>query len=188
VFSVAPGEVTDEQRRAAKAVNFGIAYGLSPHGLSVRLGISTEEAKGIIDRYFERYAGIRRYLDETIEKAKRTGFVETMFGRRRFVPEIHSRNRNAAQAAERAAINMPIQGTAADLIKMAMIRLQGALEEGGRKSKMLLQVHDELLFESPEDELKIMMPLARDLMSQVAKLSVPLKVDVGHGLSWADAH
>jgi DNA polymerase-1 len=188
VFGVPASEVTLHQRRAAKAVNFGIAYGLSPHGLSIRLDISTEEAKSIIDRYFRRYAGIRRYLDETVEKARKTGYVETLFGRRRFMPDLHSRNRNAAQAAERAAINMPIQGTAADLIKMAMIRIDETISSRGLRAQMLLQVHDELLFEAPTVEVDGIQDLVRTLMSSVASLKVPLKVDIGAGPSWADAH
>ncbi|HYX93415.1 MAG TPA: DNA polymerase I, partial [Myxococcaceae bacterium] len=147
VFGVPPEEVTSLQRRAAKMVNYGIAYGLSPHGLSTRLDIPGEEARAIIDRYFERYAGIRQYLERTVEQARRSGFVETLFGRRRYIPDIHSRNRQASQAAERAAINMPIQGTAADLIKMAMIRLERAISERRLRARLLLQVHDELLLE-----------------------------------------
>lgn len=188
VFGVAPGEVTPDMRRKAKAVNFGIAYGLSPHGLSTRLDIPNEEAKAIIDRYFERYAGIRRYLEATIEKARAQGYVETLFGRRRWIPELHSRNRAAAQAAERAAINMPIQGTAADLIKLAMLRVDQALREAGGRARMLLQVHDELLFEAPEAEVEAVRELAGRCMSQVAELKVPLKVEIGVGRNWADAH
>jgi DNA polymerase-1 len=188
VFGVAPGEVTPDMRRKAKAVNFGIAYGLSPHGLSTRLDIPNEEAKAIIDRYFERYAGIRRYLEATIEKARAQGYVETLFGRRRWIPELHSRNRAAAQAAERAAINMPIQGTAADLIKLAMLRVDQALSEAGGRARMLLQVHDELLFEAPEAEVEAVREIAGRCMSQVAELKVPLKVEIGVGRNWADAH
>jgi DNA polymerase-1 len=188
VFGVPPEQVTSQQRRAAKAVNFGIAYGLSPHGLSTRLDIPNEEAKSIIDRYFERYAGIRRYLDTTVEKARREGFVETLFGRRRYMQEILSRNRVAAQAAERAAINMPIQGTAADLLKMAMIQIDETLRTSGMKAKMLLQVHDELLFEAPAEEAEEISQLARRCMSQATQLKVPLRVDVGVGPSWSDAH
>src|SRR5262249_36536268 len=184
VFAVAPEQVTPNQRRAAKAVNFGIAYGLSPHGLSIRLDISTEEAKSIIDRYFERYSGIRRYLEETVERARKTGYVETLFGRRRFMADLHSRNRNAAQAAGAAAINMPIQGTAADLIKMAMIRIDQTLSSRGLRAQMLLQVHDELLFEAPDNEVDGIQDLVRTMMSSVAALKVPLKVDVGAGLTW----
>jgi DNA polymerase-1 len=188
VFGVPEAEVTREQRSAAKMVNFGIAYGLSAHGLAARLGIGREEAAGIIDRYFQRYGGIRRYLDETVEKARRDGYVETLFGRRRYMPEITSRNRAAAQAAERAAINMPIQGTAADLVKLAMIRVDAQLAQAGLRSRMLLQVHDELLFESPLDEVAAVEALARACMSGVAELKVPLRVDVGHGPHWGAAH
>jgi DNA polymerase-1 len=188
VFAIPPTEVTANQRRAAKAINFGIAYGLSPHGLSTRLDIPTEEARLIIERYFERYSGIQRYLEQTVERARQTGYVETLFGRRRFMPELHSRNRNAAQAAERAAINMPIQGTAADLIKLAMIQIDRALDERKLRARMLLQVHDELLFEVPEPELEEVKQLVGELMSGVATLKVPLNVDVGSGPSWADAH
>jgi len=188
VFGVTPGEVTADQRRVAKMVNFGIAYGLSPHGLSTRLDIPHEEAASIIDRYFARYAGIRRYLEETVERARRTGSVETLFGRRRLMDDLHSSNWATAQAAERAAINMPIQGTAADLIKMAMLRIDHRLRESGLRTRMLLQVHDELLFEAPEDEVDRAVDLARSSMMGVAQLRVPLEVEVGLGQSWADAH
>jgi DNA polymerase I len=188
VFGVQPDQVTREQRSAAKMVNFGIAYGLSPHGLSTRLNIPNEEAASIIERYFQRYGGIKRYLDETIEKARRTGYVETLFGRRRFMSDIHSRNRNAAMAAERAAINMPIQGTAADLIKMAMIELEKCLAREGSGAQMLLQVHDELLLEAPEAEAEAIKALARRCMSNVTVLKVPLRVDVGVGPNWALSH
>jgi len=188
VFGVPEPEVTREQRSAAKMVNFGIAYGLSAHGLASRLAIGREEAASIIQRYFQRYAGIRRYLDETVEKARRDGYVETLFGRRRYMPEITSRNRAAAQAAERAAINMPIQGTAADLVKLAMIRVDAALAAEKLKARMLLQVHDELLFEAPEEEVDRVEALARACMSGVAELKVPLRVDVGHGSNWGAAH
>ena len=188
VFGVPLGEVTGDQRRAAKMVNYGIAYGLSAHGLGTRLNIPGEQAKSIIDRYFARFPGIARYVDETIEKAKRSGYVETLFGRRRYMPELVSRNRSVAMAAERAAINMPIQGTAADLVKRAMLALDAALSTEGLAGRMLLQVHDELLFEAPEAEAPKVAALAKRLMSEVASLKVPLVVDVGTGRSWADAH
>ncbi len=188
VFGVPLTEVTGNQRRAAKAVNFGIAYGLSPHGLSTRLDIPVDEAKTIIDRYFERFAGIRRYLGDTVEKARKTGFVETLFGRRRYMPDLHSKNRNAAMAAERAAINMPIQGTAADLMKLAMLAIQARLKQVGPGTRLLLQVHDELLFEAPDAEVAAVMALAREEMGKVATFKVPLKVDVGAGPRWTDAH
>jgi DNA polymerase-1 len=188
VFGVPPEQVTRDQRRVAKMVNFGIAYGLSPHGLSGRLDIPVEEARDVIERYFTRYAGIRRYLEETVELARKRGYVETLFGRRRLMGDLLSKNRNVAQAAERAAINMPIQGTAADLIKMAMLTVDRALRERGLKARMLLQVHDELLFETPDSEVEAVKALAQECMSSVAQLKVPLKVDVGAGRSWADAH
>jgi len=188
VFAVTAEQVSADQRRAAKAVNFGIAYGLSPHGLSIRLDIATEEAKSIIDRYFQRYAGIRRYLEQTVETARRRGYVETLYGRRRFMSDLHSRNRNAAQAAERAAINMPIQGTAADLIKLAMVRIDRELIARGFKAQMLLQVHDELLLEAPEQEVVAVSELVRQTMSNAAVLKVPLKVEVGVGQTWDEAH
>jgi DNA polymerase I len=188
VFGVPLNEVTAEHRRAAKMVNYGIAYGLSAHGLSTRLNIPVEEAAGIIERYFQRYPGIHRYLDETVEKARKTGYVETIFGRRRYMPDLVSKNRNVAMAAERAAINMPIQGTAADLMKLAMLEFERRLPGSGLKGRMLLQVHDELLFESPEGEAEKLAGLAREVMAQAAALKVPLVVDVGWGRSWADAH
>jgi DNA polymerase-1 len=188
VFGVAVEQVTDDQRRAAKMVNYGIAYGLSPHGLSTRLNIPVDEARSIIDRYFERFAGIRKYVDETVEKVRRSGYVESLFGRRRYLPDLASRNRSVAMAAERAAINMPIQGTAADIVKRAMLELDQKLREGGRQARMLLQVHDELLFEAPEADAQATADLARSVMSSVAQLKVPLEVDVGIGHSWADSH
>jgi len=156
VFGVAKEAVTSEQRRVAKMVNFGIAYGLSPFGLATRLDIPQTEASAIIDRYFARYTGIRRYLEETVAQARRTGVVETLFGRRRLMEDLHSTNRATAQAAERAAINM--------------------------------QVHDELLLEAPEEELEETSLLVRTSMASVASLRVPLRVDLGVGQSWADAH
>jgi DNA polymerase I len=188
VFQVALESVTAEQRRIAKMVNYAIAYGLSAHGLSTRLDIPVEEAKSVIERYFARYTGIHQYVEETVVRAHKCGFVETLFGRRRYMPDLGSRNRNIAMAAERAAINMPIQGTAADLMKKAMIRIDGELFARKMRSRMLLQVHDELLFEAPEAEVEAMTDLAREAMSQAATFKVPLKVDVGTGRSWAEAH
>jgi DNA polymerase-1 len=188
IFGVPQDQVTKDHRRVAKTVNFGIAYGLSPHGLSTRLSIPVEEARDIIERYFTRYAGIRRYLEETVDRARKTGYVETMFGRRRLMADLHAKNRQIAQAAERAAINMPIQGTAADLIKKAMLVVDEALAQKGLRTVMLLQVHDELLFEAPDSEVETVKELAKVSMSSVATLKVPLKVDVGAGKTWADAH
>jgi DNA polymerase-1 len=188
IFGVSPDKVDREQRRVAKTVNFGIAYGLSPHGLSVRLSIPQEDARDIIERYFTRYAGIRRYLEETVDRARKTGYVETLYGRRRYMPDLNSKNRGVAQAAERAAINMPIQGTAADLIKKAMLVVDAELKKQGLRTVMLLQVHDELLFEAPDAEVERVKALAQAGMSGVATLKVPLQVEVGAGRSWADAH
>ena len=188
VFGVDIAQVTSEQRRAAKMVNYGIAYGLSAHGLSTRLNVPVEEAKGIIDRYFARFTGISRYVEETIERVRRVGYVESLFGRRRYMPDLVSRNRNIAMAAERAAINMPIQGTAADLVKRAMLELDRRLASEKLGARMLLQVHDELLFEAPEAEAQIVSAMAKEVMSGAAQLRVPLVVDVGIGRSWSDAH
>ncbi len=188
VFGVPLSEVTADQRRVAKMVNYGIAYGLSPHGLSTRLKIPIEEAASVIERYFQRYPGIDRYLKETIESARRKGYVESLFGRRRYMPDLVSKNRNIAMAAERAAINMPIQATAADLVKRAMLVLDRELVAQKLKSRMLLQVHDELLFEAPEDEAEKVAELAKQAMSGAGQLKVPLVVDVGIGHSWDDAH
>ncbi len=188
VFGVPLAEVSDDQRRAAKMVNYGIAYGLSPHGLSTRLNIPLEEARGIIERYFDRFPGIKGYEERTLESARKRGFVESIFGRRRYMPDIVSRNRQVAMAAERAAINMPIQGSAADLVKRAMLELDRRVPEAGLNGRMLLQVHDELLFESPEREADALSALVREVMVGVAALKVPLVVDVGQGHSWAEAH
>ncbi|MFY0568559.1 DNA polymerase I [Archangium lansingense] len=188
IFGVAQDQVTKDQRRVAKTVNFGIAYGLSSYGLSTRLNIPDEEARDIIERYFTRYAGIRRYLEETVHVAREKGYVETLFGRRRPMADLRAKNRQVVQAAERAAINMPIQGTAADLIKKAMLAVEAELEKQGLRTQMLLQVHDELLFEAPEAEVEAVKELSRRCMTAVMQLKVPLKVEVGAGRNWADAH
>jgi DNA polymerase-1 len=188
IFGVPAAQVTRDQRRVAKTVNFGIAYGLSPYGLSTRLNIPEEEARDIIERYFTRYAGIKRYLDETVRVARERGYVETLFGRRRPMADLNAKNRQVVQAAERAAINMPIQGTAADLMKKAMLDVDAALKKQGLRARMLLQVHDELLFETPDAEVEAVKKLARECMSAVAQYKVPLKVEVGAGKTWADAH
>ncbi|WNG18617.1 DNA polymerase I [Cystobacter fuscus] len=188
VFGVPQAEVTKDQRRVAKMVNFGIAYGLSPYGLSTRLNIPEEEARDIIERYFTRYAGIKRYLDETVRVARERGYVETLFGRRRPMGDLSAKNRQVVQAAERAAINMPIQGTAADLMKKAMLEVDAELARKKLRTRMLLQVHDELLFEAPDDEVEAVKELSRRCMGAVMTLKVPLKVEVGAGNTWADAH
>jgi len=181
-------EVDDELRARAKAVNFGIIYGSSAFGLAQQLGIAAGEAQETIDAYFERYAGVRRFLDETKEQAKKDGFVRTWMGRRRYLPDLSSRNRVLRQAAERMATNTVIQGTAADLIKKAMVDVDRALEAAGLSATMIMQVHDELVFETTEDEREALTALVTQQMEQVAELSVPLTVDVGFGTNWRDAH
>ena len=188
VFGVPLESVTKAQRSTAKMVNYGIAYGLSAHGLSTRLNIPIEESKGIIEAYFARFPGINRYVEQTLEGARKRGYVESIFGRRRYMPDIVSRNRQVSMAAERAAINMPIQGSAADIVKRAMLEMERQLAAQKLRSRMLLQVHDELLFEAPEAEAKQLADLAKKVMEGVAQLEVPLVVDVGQGRSWADAH
>ena len=186
VFGVPPLMVTADHRRQAKVVNFGIVYGLSPFGLSQNLGIEPSEAKQFISNYFEKYAGVRAFIDKTLEEARRDLKVKTLFGRMRPIPDINSKNANQRGFAERTAVNTPLQGTAADLIKIAMIRIDAALREGGLKSRMTLQVHDELVFEVPENEIEIMRPLVRDHMEKVYDLAVPLLVEMGVGPNWRD--
>jgi DNA polymerase I len=186
VFGVPPLMVTPDHRRQAKVVNFGIVYGLSPFGLSQNLGIEPGEAKQFIANYFEKYAGVRTFIDKTLEEARRELKVKTLFGRVRPIPDINSKNANQRGFAERTAVNTPLQGTAADLIKIAMIRIDAALREGGLKSRMTLQVHDELVFEVPEDEIDIMRPLVRDHMEKAYELSVPLLVEMSVGPNWRD--
>jgi DNA polymerase-1 len=185
VMGVPPMLVTKEARNNAKAVNFGIVYGISSFGLAANLGISRKEADTYIKSYFERYAGVKRFIDETIAKTRETGIARTMFGRERPIPDMNSRNSNARGFAERTAVNSPIQGTAADLIKLAMVRIDQALE--GWQSKLLLQVHDELVLESPPDETEKIKAVVKREMESVAALSVPLLVEVGSGKNWRDA-
>jgi DNA polymerase-1 len=186
VFGVPPLMIEPEHRRRAKAVNFGIVYGLSPFGLSQQLGIDTKEAKRFIDAYFEKYSGVREFIDVTLEQARRDQKVSTLFGRVRPIPDIHSKNFNLRGFAERTAVNTPLQGTAADLIKLAMIRIDAELRERKLRSRMLLQVHDELVFEVAEDEVDTMKRLVTERMEQVHELKVPLKVEVGVGPNWRD--
>jgi DNA polymerase-1 len=187
VLGVPPLMVTPEARREAKAVNFGIVYGISAFGLAAQLGISRGEAEKYIRHYFERYAGVRRFLDETIAEVRRTGFTRTIFGRERPIPDINGGNPNARGFAERTAVNSPLQGAAADLIKLAMVRLDAALQAGGLRSTMLLQVHDELVFECPPEELEELAPLVKREMEGACQLDVPLLVDIGVGANWRDA-
>ena len=187
VFDVPLAEVTAEQRRRAKAVNFGIVYGLSDFGLARDLGIGRKEAAGYIARYFERYHGVREFLDKTVADAHTNGFVTTLYGRRRDLPAIHSRNFMQRSFAERMAMNTPIQGTAADLIKIAMIRADEVLRKAKVKSRILLQVHDELVLEVVQDEIECVSDILRTAMSGAAELAVPLAVDVHMGKNWAEA-
>ena len=187
-FGVAPAQVTPDMRRVAKVLNFGIAYGLSAFGLSQRLDLPAAEAQGIIDRYFTRYAGVRHYVEWAVEQARKDGESRTLYGRVRAMPEITARNPALRNAAERTAINMPIQGTAADIVKIAMVRVDAALSAGRRAARLLLQVHDELVLEVAEQELEPVAALVRREMEGAAKLAVPLEVQVDHGTSWADAH
>jgi len=186
VFGVPPLMVTAEDRRAAKVVNFGIVYGLSAFGLSQQLGISPGEAKQFIDAYFEKYAGVRAFIDATLDDTRRDQKVKTLFGRIRPIPDINSKNATQRGFAERTAVNTPLQGTAADLIKLAMIRIDGEIQKRGLKSRMTLQVHDELVFEAPENEVETLKPLVREHMENVRPLAVPLLVEIGVGLNWRD--
>jgi len=187
VLGVPPLMVTPEARRDAKAVNFGIVYGISPFGLAAQLGISRGEAEKYIKNYFARYVGVRRWLDATIAEVRQSGVTRTLFGRERPIPDINSRNPNARGFAERTAVNSPLQGTAADLIKLAMIRIDAALAGEGRRSAMLLQVHDELVFECPPEEVGAVSRMVKKEMEGAYQLKVPLLVDVGVGDNWRDA-
>ncbi len=188
VFDVPLEEVTPEMRRRAKMVNFGIAYGISAYGLGQRLGIPREEAAGIIKAYFEKYPGIRQYMDRSIAQAKEKGYVTTLLGRRRYLPDINAKNATVRGFAERNAINTPIQGTAADIIKVAMIRLQEEIRKRGLRSVMTMQVHDELVFDAVKEETEELVPLIRESMEKAVELKVPLVADVGRGANWLAAH
>ncbi|MGZ5395666.1 MAG: DNA polymerase I [Mycobacterium sp.] len=186
-FGVPIDEVTAELRRRVKAMSYGLAYGLSAYGLAAQLKISTEEAKEQMDQYFDRFGGIRDYLRDVVDQARKDGYTSTVFGRRRYLPELDSSNRNVREAAERAALNAPIQGSAADIIKVAMINVDTALKEAELKSRMLLQVHDELLFEVADGERDAVETLVREQMGNAYPLDVPLEVSVGYGRSWDSA-
>ena len=188
VFGVAADQISSEQRRYAKVINFGLIYGMSSYGLARNLGIDNTAARNYIERYFERYPGVKRYMDETKLSAKAKGYVETVFGRRLILPEINSPNGPRRSAAERAAINAPMQGTAADLIKKAMVAVQQALDQGRHATRMILQVHDELVFEVPEGEVDWVRAEVPRLMAGVAELKVPLLAEVGVGANWEQAH
>ena len=188
VFNVSMEDVIPEMRRTAKIVNFGLLYGAGPFRMSQELGIPQKEAKSIIEAYFDRYAGIKNYMESTIEKARETHYVETMLGRRRPVWDIDSTNHLHREAAKRMAINMPIQGTNAEMIKLAMIAIQAQIESDSMSTKMISQVHDELVFEGPKTELTVLQSLVVDQMEKALPLSVPIVVDCGHGESWYEAH
>ncbi|BBO59682.1 DNA polymerase I [Mycoavidus sp. B2-EB] len=188
IFGIAPQQVSDEERRVAKTINFGLIYGMSVFGLAANLGLSRDAAKVYIDRYFNRYPGVARYMDETRVRAKEQGYVETVFGRRLWLPEINGGSGPRRQAAERAAINAPMQGTAADLIKLSMIAVQQWLQQGAHQAKLIMQVHDELVLEVPDAELEAVRTCLPTLMGDVAQLRVPLVVEVGVGKNWEEAH
>lgn len=188
VYGISVDEVSGEQRSHAKMVNFGIIYGISPFGLSQRLHISRKEAKGIIDSYFEQFPGIKRYMEQNIAGAKENGYVETVLGRKRFLRDINSANAVVRGFAERNAINSPIQGSAADMIKLAMIDIQDYLSKSGLKSKMILQVHDELIFDVPKDEVEVLIREVIHRMNHAMELAVPIEVDAHYGDNWLAAH
>ena len=187
VFGVAAEEVDSNMRRSAKAVNFGIVYGISDYGLSQNLGISRKKAGDFIDQYFAVFGGVQKYMHDIVEQAKLDGYVKTLLERRRYLPEIRSSSFNLRSFAERTAMNTPIQGTAADIIKLAMVKVDHELSSRGLKSRMLLQVHDELVFEVPEDEMELMKALVPETMARALQLAVPLKADVSFGSNWYEA-
>jgi DNA polymerase I len=188
VFSLPLGQVSADQRRSAKAINFGLMYGMSAFGLARQLGISRGEAQKYMDLYFERYPGVRRYMEETRNQARELGYVETVFGRRLYLPEIRSRNSALRQYAERSAINAPMQGTAADIIKRAMIEVDAWLQTSSISARLIMQVHDELILEVIDSEAQTVVGQLLTIMSRAAQLAVPLKVDVGVGRNWDEAH
>ena len=186
MYEVPINEVDSEMRRVAKVLNFGVIYGLSAHGISQQTGFSREEGANFIESYFNKYPGISTYLDEVKAKTRETQYAETLLGRRRYIPEIHSSNFNVRSAAERMAINMPIQGTAADIMKIAMVRVHNRMVQEGLKSRMLLQVHDELVFEMPKEEMEALKRVVFDEMPAAMELDVTLKVDAKWGENWGD--
>jgi len=188
VFGIPTSAVSSEQRRYAKVINFGLIYGMSAYGLAKSLGIDNTAAKNYIERYFQRFSGVKQYMDDTRASAKARGYVETVFGRRLYLPEINSPNGPRRSGAERAAINAPMQGTAADLIKLSMVKVQEVLDAEKRGTKIIMQVHDELVFEVPENEVDWVRHEIPRLMAGVAHLKVPLLAEVGVGPNWDKAH
>jgi DNA polymerase-1 len=187
VFTMPLADVTADHRRKIKAMNYGLAYGLSVYGLSQQLGIPTDEARALMDEYFERFGGVRDYLQAVVARARQDGYTETILGRRRYLPDLISDNRQRREMAERMALNAPIQGSAADIIKVAMLRVDAALREAGLRSRMLLQVHDELVFEVAAGERDAVEQIVRDAMGGAHPLSVPLDVSFGSGRDWNSA-
>jgi DNA polymerase-1 len=188
VFDVMPAFVTDEQRSQCKMVNFGIIYGISAFGLSQRLGIPRKDAANLIDTYFRTYPKVKEYMDRAIERVREKGYAETVLGRRRVLRDINSRNATVRQAAERDAINTPIQGSAADLIKVAMVKVDRALKAEGLRAKMVLQIHDELVFDVPRREVEKVKKIVRREMTTALDFGVPLEVGIGVGDNWLEAH
>ena len=184
VFKTPIEEVTKEQRSNAKAVNFGIVYGISDFGLGEQLGISRKQAKKYIDEYLEEYKGIKEFMDNITQKAKEQGYVETLFHRRRYIPELKSNNYMVRQFGARAAMNTPIQGTAADIMKIAMINVYRELKQRNLKSKIVLQVHDEMMLESPKDEIEEVKKIIKEKMENAVKLNVPLIADISEAENW----
>ncbi|MFC1826084.1 DNA polymerase, partial [Thermodesulfobacteriota bacterium] len=188
VFQVFPSFITSDLRRQAKVINFGIVYGMSPYGLSKELAISRKMAKTYIDNYFARYKGVKQFMEQTVKDARQTQRTSTLLGRIRLLPDINSSNKTVREFAERTAINTPIQGTAADFIKLAMIKIDAQFKAKSLKAAMLLSVHDEIVFEVPPDELAIVQNIVKETMEGVWSLKVPLKVNVVVGDNWAEAH
>ena len=185
-YGVGIDDVQPEMRRVAKMMNFGVIYGLSAHGLSQRSGMERRDAQAFIDAYFGRFERVAAWIEETKESTKEHGYAETLMGRRRYLPEINSRNFQRRNAAERMAVNMPVQGTAADVMKRAMIELDDALRSRELKSRMLLQVHDELIFEAPSEEIDALADLLREIMPATLDLVVPLNIEVKSARNWRD--
>ena len=188
VFATGLDDVSLDQRRAAKAINFGLIYGMSAFGLAVQLGISRSEAQQYVNLYFERYPGVKRYMGEIREQARAQGYVETLFGRRLYLPDINHKNVKLRQYAERTAINAPMQGTAADIIKHAMIQIDAWQQQERPECKMIMQVHDELVFEVQKDYKDTASKMIKQKMAAAVELSVPLVVDAGYGNNWDEAH
>jgi len=188
IFGVPVDQVTPSMRREAKVINFGIIYGMSAYGLSQQLGSDPKIAQAYIDEYFKKYPKVQTYIENSLEEARQKGYVTTLLHRRRYFPDIQSPTTAIRQASERMAINSPLQGTAADIIKVAMIHIQNRIEELGLLIKMVMQVHDELVFEVPEEELQKALPMIQNEMETVMELSVPLKVSIHSGKNWAEAH